>query len=339
MINEKRSLQKLTGAEKTAIFLFFMGEEYTSTIFSRLRSEEISKIACAMANLDEIPPEVLNTVLDEFNFLFEDKSRLLVGGEYFLKNVIDKSISKESADAIFREIEETKREKPFKWSRNINISTLAGYLKSEHPQTIAMVLANLPPEISAEIMIAVPDEKKGDLALRIAQLGEVPEEVIREVDEAIKSELGSVVSGKAKGGGIRVLADILNNVDKATEDAVMETIEEEQREMANEIRQLMFVFEDLITVDDRGIREILKKIESSQLTLALKTASEELSKKILGNLSTRVAEMLLEDLEVMGPVRLSEVEQAQQEIINAAKELEADGTITLGRKGSDEILV
>jgi len=339
MIDGRLNPKKLTGSEKTAIFLFYMGEEYTSMVFNKLRSEEISKIACTMAKIDEIPPEALNAVRDEFNVLFENTDRLLVGGEIFLKNVIGKSISKENANTIFREIEESKREQPFTWSRNINISTLTGYLQSEHPQTIAMVLANLPPEISAEIMILLPEGKKGDLALRIAQLGQVPEEVIREVDEAIKNELGPIATGKAKGGGIQVLADILNNVDKATEDAVMDTLEEEQGEMANEIRQLMFVFEDLIAVDDRGIRDILKKIESSQLTLALKTASDDLSKKILGNLSTRVAEMLLEDLEVMGPVRLSEVEQAQQEIVNAAKELEADGTITLGRKGTDEILV
>jgi flagellar motor switch protein FliG len=339
MIDKNLNPQKLTGTEKAAIFLFYMGEEYTSMVFNKLRSEEISKIACAMAKIDEISPEALNAVRDEFSLLFEDTDRLLVGGENFLKNVIAKSISKENATAIFKELEKSKREQPFKWSRNINISTLTGYLQSEHPQTIAMVLANLPPEISAKIMVALPEEKKGDLALRIAQLGQIPEEVIREVDEAIKNELGSIATGKAKGGGIRVLADILNNVDKATEDTVMEIIEEEQEEMAAEIRKLMFVFEDLITVDDRGIREILKKIESSQLTLALKTASDDLNKKILGNLSTRVAEMLLEDLEVMGPVRLSEVEQAQQEIVNAAKELEADGTITLGRKGANEILV
>jgi len=339
MIDNNLNPQKLTGTEKTAIFLFYMGEEYTSTVFNKLRSEEISKIAGTMAKIDEISPEALNAVLDEFSLLFEDTKRLLVGGENFLKNVIGKSISKENANAIFKELEESKREQPFTWSRNINISTLTGYLQSEHPQTIAMVLAHLPPEISAKIMVSFPEEKKGDLALRIAQLGQVPEEVIREVDEAIRSELGSIAAGKAKGGGIRILADILNNVDKATEDAVMETIEEEQREMANELRKLMFIFEDLITVDDRGIREILKKIESSQLTIALKTASVDLSKKILGNLSTRVSEMLLEDLEVMGPVRLSEVEWAQQEIVNAAKELEADGTITLGRKGADEILV
>jgi flagellar motor switch protein FliG len=201
-----------------------------------------------------------------------------------------------------------------------------------------MVLAHLPVDIASEILMAIPDEKKGDIALRLAQLGQIPEDVVRDVDEALRVEIGTIGAGTGKSGGLGVLVDILNNVDKSTEDIVMELIEEEQSEMADDIRQMMFVFEDLTVVDDRGMREILKKVESSQLTLALKTASEEMKQKILNNLSSRAAEMLLEDLEVMGPVKLSEVEDAQQQIVNAAKELEAEGTITLG-KGAGDVLV
>ncbi len=339
MTKSKLDPQKLTGTQKSAIFLLYMGEKFTSEVFKQMDNEEIAKIASAMSEIDEIHPEVLSAVTEDFVKIYEDTNRLLVGGESFLKSVIGKSLSAENAKKIFRDVEDGKREQPFIWSHNINAATLTGYLKSEHPQTIAMILANLPPEISAEVMVGLPQEKKGDLAIRIAQLGQVPEEVIRDVDEALKKELSSIGKGGGRGGGIPVLVEILSNVDKATEDIVMEMIEEEHAEMATEIRQLMFVFEDLKSVDDRGMREILKKVESSQLTLALKTASEEMKNKILSNLSSRASEMLLEDLEVMGPVKLSDVEGAQQEIVNAAKELEADGTISLGGKGAGEVLV
>jgi len=339
MNDKKPDWQKMTGVQKAAVFLLSIGENYTSTIFKTMNDDEITKIANAMAQIDEIPPEAMTAVSDEFVTIFEDKDRLLVGGESFLKKVLENSMDKNKANKIFREIEDNKKEAPFLWSKGINTEILAGYLEPEHPQTVAMVLANLPADIAAEVLVALPDEKKGEVALRIAELGQVPEDIVRDVDEALRTELGSISAGSRKSGGISALVDIINNTDKATEDIVMELIEEEQGEMASEIRQLMFVFEDLKAVDDRGMREVLKKVESSQLTLALKTASEEMKQKILGNLSSRAAEMLLEDLEIMGPVKLSEVENAQQEIVNAAKELEAEGTITLAGKGAGDILV
>jgi flagellar motor switch protein FliG len=175
--------------------------------------------------------------------------------------------------------------------------------------------------------------------MRIANLGQVPSEVVKAVDQALESDLSNLDNTVAAAGGLEKLVQILGSVDRATEDAILESIEDEQNDLANEIREMMFVFEDLIKVDDRGIREILKKVESQQLVLAMKTASEEMKSKILNNLSSRAAEMLKEDLEVMGPVRLAEVEQAQQEIVRAAKELEAEGAIVLGGKGKEDVLV
>jgi flagellar motor switch protein FliG len=201
-----------------------------------------------------------------------------------------------------------------------------------------MILAHLPSEVSSDVLASIDDHKKGDIALRIAQLGQVSDDVVRDVDETLKNEMKSAGVRGGKTGGVQVLVDILNGVDKATEDIIMDIIEEEDTEMAQEIRDLMFVFEDLVNVDDRAMREILKKIEGQQLTLSLKTASEDMKQKILGNLSSRAAEMLLDDLEAMGPQKLSDVEAAQQEIVAAAKELEAEGTITLG-KGKGEELV
>jgi len=338
--NERRGgNKKLTGPRKAAMFLLNMGEGYASEVFKKMSNAEIKKIAVAMTQIEEITPDDLASISQEFVKFYEGESKLVVESNGFLKNVIERTLDPERAEMILKEIEERKREKPFVWSREVNIAALASTLAAEHPQTIAMVMAHLPADIASDVMVSFPTELKGDIALRVAQLGQVPEDIVRDVDTALKEEMKNMVSSGGKVGGLQVLVDILNGVDKATEEAIMEAIEEEDAEMAGSVRDMMFVFEDMINVDDRGMREILKKVEGPQLTLALKTASEEMKNKILGNLSSRAAEMVMEDLEVMGPVKLSEVEEAQQAIVQAAKELEAEGTITLGGKGKDDVLV
>lgn len=334
----RNDLRKMTGPQKVAVFLLTAGEEYSSEVFKKMTEEEIRKVAAAMAEIDEIPSDVISAVIEEFISHFK-KEHIIVQSDMFIKNVIDKSLDEEKAKSIYREIEDKKLDLPFVWSRNVTTGALTDYLGGEHPQTIAMILAHMPPEVSAEVLMAMPDEKKGDLAIRIAQLGQIPEDIVREVEHALKDGLSDTRSIGNKAGGIQTLVEIMNNVDRATEDCIMGMIEEENEEMANDIKSMMFVFEDLLKLDDRGMREILKRVESQQLVLALKTSSDEMKQKIFGNLSSRAAEMLSEDLEVMGPVRLAEVEKAQQEIIAVAKELDAEGTIVLGGKGKEDILV
>jgi len=331
--------KNLSGPQKAAVFLLSMGEAFTAEIFKKLNENEIKKAATIMADIDQISPEIQTAVMEEFVAGFGGNDVLLIEGESFIRKVIDKSLDSEKARTILKEIESRKKEDPFTWSWNVDVNRLKEHIEGEHPQTIAMILAHLPPEIAADILVSMPENQKGDIALRIAQLGQVPEEIVREVDLALQSDLSKLSGTGTEAGGLQTLVDILNGVDKATEELIMETIEEEQTDMATDIRKMMFIFEDLVRVDDRGMREILKKVESQQLVIALKTASEEMKQKIFGNLSSRAAEMLKEDLEVMGPVRLTEVEQAQQEIVRAAKELEAEGTIVLGGKGKEDILV
>lgn len=331
--------EKMTGAQKAAVFLLSMGEDYTSKVLERLNDIEIKDVAFEMSKIDYISPEMLSFVSEDFVTRFEGETKMIVEGDSFLKNVISKSLKNDKAAALFKDVENRQRSIPFVWSRDIDIGTLAGYIEGEHPQTIAMILANMPPEIASEILMSVPDEKKGDIALRIAKLGQISDDVVRDVDRALKKELSGAVGPGAKAGGVNVLVDIINGVDKSTEDIVMEKVEEDSAEMANDIRKMMFVFEDMSGIDDRAMREILKKVEGQQLTYALKTASDEMKDKIFSNLSQRAGEMLKDDLDTMGPVRLAEVEEAQQAIVRAAKELEADGVIALGGKGKDDILV
>jgi flagellar motor switch protein FliG len=330
--------EKITGVQKVAIFLLTKGEEYTKKVFERMNDDAIGEIGVAMSRIDHITPEMLKAVSLDYIERFEGETKMIVEGEAFLKNIISGTMDKEKADAVFEDLEKKKQETPFIWSKKVNIGTLASYMEGEHPQTIAMVLAHMPSEIASEILMSVPDEQKGDIALRIARLGTISEDVVREVDKALKYELSDAVGPGGKAGGLQVLVDIINSVDKATEDSVMEHVEEDNAEMANEIRNLMFVFEDMVNLDDTAMREILKKVEGQQLTYALKTATDEMKDKIFSNLSQRAGDMLKDDLDAMGPIRLVEVEEAQQAIVRAAKELEADGTITLG-KGKDDVLV
>nr|NJM03463.1 flagellar motor switch protein FliG [Desulfobacula sp.] len=328
----------ISGPKKAAIFLMLMGEEYATRAFEKMTEREISDLAFEMSSIDHITPEMMKAVSLEFVEKFEGESKMIIENESFIRNVVKNTLKDKQANAILDDLEKKKQDKPFIWSRNVNVATLAGYVVGEHPQTIAMILAHMPSEISSELMMAMPTELKGDIAMRIAKLGQISEDVVRDVDKALKLELSGAVGPGGKAGGLQVLVDIINGVDKATEDVVMAHVEEDNPEMANDIRNLMFVFEDLTGIDDTAMREVLKKVEGQQLTYALKTATDEMKDKIFSNLSQRAGEMLKDDLESMGPVRLTEVEEAQQAIVRAAKELEADGTITLG-KGKDDVLV
>ena len=328
----------IPGPRKAAIFLMAMGEEYAAKVFEKMSEHQIAELAFEMSLVDNITPEMLKAVCLDFVDTFEGESKMIIESDAFITNVVNKTMKEQDARAILEDLEKKKQDKPFIWSRNVNVGTLAGYVEGEHPQTIAMILAHMPSEISSEILMSLPEELKGDIAMRIAKLGQISEDVVRDVDKALKLELSGAVGPGGKAGGLQVLVDIINGVDKTTEDAVMEFVEEDNPEMANDIRNLMFVFEDLTSIDDTAMREILKKVEGQQLTYALKTATDEMKEKIFSNLSQRAGEMLKDDLEAMGPVRLAEVEEAQQAVVRAAKELEADGTITLG-KGKDDVLV
>lgn len=330
--------ESISGPRKAAIFLMAMGEDYATKAFEKMNEKEIGDVAFEMSLIDNITPEMLKAVSLDFVDKFEGESKMIIESDAFIKNVVQKTMKDKEAKAILDDLEKKKQDKPFIWSRNVNVGTLAGYVEGEHPQTIAMILAHMPSEISSEILISLPEELKGDIAIRIAKLGQISEDVVRDVDRALKLELSGAVGPGGKAGGLQVLVDIINGVDKTTEDTVMEFVEEDNPEMANDIRNLMFVFEDLTSIDDMAMREILKKVEGQQLTYALKTATDEMKDKIFSNLSQRAGEMLKDDLDAMGPVRLAEVEEAQQTVVRAAKELEADGTITLG-KGKDDVLV
>jgi flagellar motor switch protein FliG len=333
-------MAKLTGPEKAAAFLMFIGESAAAQLLKKLSPEEIKQLGSSMCNLQDVKKELLEEILLEFGQMFSSKDAVLTTGDDFFLSLLPNVLEKDKADEVLFRIEKEREEIPFKYVREVDPKVLAGFIKTEHPQTIAIILAHLGSEKAGQILAQLSEPLQFEVVNRVARLEMVPPDLLREVDKVLEEELLSV--GKASNqilGGVQVAAEMLNNCDKRTEETILHALENYDEELAEKVRKLMFVFEDLVGVNDAGIRELLKDVSSKDLTMALKTASEELKKKILGNLSKRAAQILQEDLSVMGPVRLSEVEGAQQNIINTARRLEKEGKIFLmGGEGGDTLV-
>ena len=339
MAQVKLEGRNVTGPQKAAIFLLMMGEDYTSEVFKKLESDEITKLVTHMSETKSVPQQVLMQIMEEFLRSIESEGQLMVEGESFLKNVVDGSLGKEKARAVYKELEKSRKNIPFGYLDGIDQKIVVNLIKGEHSQTIALILASLQSDRAAEVLSGLPEQIQADVAMRIVRMDHVPKEVIHEVDQMLQKEVrGMGDSGSRDVDGTTALANILNEIDRSSEEQILSSIEEENEEMAEEVRQLMFIFEDLCKVDDRAFREILKHVDKQELTLALRTASEELKEKFFSNMSERAREMLQEDMEIMGPVRISDVEEAQQKILRAARQLESEGKVILG-KGKEDTLV
>ncbi len=318
-----------------------MGEAFNAEGFKYLKEEEIKKVYTLMAQIKYIPGEAVDKVLKEVREKMSMvQGEVAVPVEEFLKKVLFSSMPEEQAKKIYDDIMKQLHPSTFQKLSSLEPKVIVNFLRNEHPQTIAVILANIEPELAADILEELPERLQSDVMIRIANLEKINPEIVAEIDKVLEEELFSVeMSDAKKVGGAERVAAILNSVDRTLEDALMEKIEESSEELAEEIRKLMFKFEDLLGVDDSAIVAILKEISTEELKLALKAASDELKAKFFNNMSERAAQLLKEDLEVMGPVRLKDVENAQQSILKVAKRLESEGKIVLGGKGGEEILV
>ena len=335
---------RISGPQKAAIFLFAIGEELASQIVKKLDEEEIKRLGGSMAKVSSITPKMLDNIFTEFNELASSTTGTIAigpsGGSQFIKNVLAKAVEAGKAKSLLEEMQEETKWNLFQQIKRLDPKTLANFIKNEHPQTISIILAHLDSNQTAAILGDLPGPLQTEVIYRIAELENVPPAILEEIDQALQEGISLLqnVEGR-KIGGIRSVAEILNQMDSSVESAILKGIEEQKQGLADEIRKLMFVFEDLLQVDDRGIMAILKEVTNEVLQLALKTASEELKEKIFKNMSERAAQMLKEDLEVMGPVRLKDVEGAQQNVIKVAKKLESEGKIVLAGKGKEEVFV
>jgi len=336
--------EKLTGLEKAAIFLYAIGEDLASLIVKKLDENEIKRLGGIMPKVSAVTSKMLEGIFTEFSDRAASTSQAIpigqAGGNQFIRNVLSKAVEGHRAQALLEEIMEKGNSSLFQKIKQLDPKTLANFIKGEHPQTIAIILAHLESTSAAAVMEDLPPPLQADVIFRIAELDNVPPGILEEIDQVMQEEISLVESGEGKKmGGVRSVAEILNQLDTATEGAILKGIEEQKQGLADEIRKLMFVFEDLFQVDDRGIMAILKEVTNEVLQMAMKTASEELKTKIFKNMSERAAQMMKEDLEVMGPVRLKDVETAQQSIIKIAKKLESEGKIFLSGKGKEEEFV
>ena len=330
----------LGGPQKAAILLLTMGEDFTADIFRQLDDREIKNLGRAMSKISNVTPNQVQEVLGEFYDEVTAPTELRIKGDSFFKSSISRAITDDRAEGLMEDVNSEVGPIPFESLRDVDAKVLTNFIRNEHPQTIALILAHLDPGKGAEILSDFPEQLQTDVVLRVAELDSVPPQMVEEIEQVLREEitaLGSV--GSRKLGGAQTVAEILNQVDQATENAILSKIEEDKMDLANDIRKLMFVFDDLENVDDRGIRAILKEVNNEELTLALKTSAEDLKNKILSNLSERAADMIKEDLEVMGPVKLADVEKAQQAILRVAKKLEAEGKIVIGKGGGEDVFV
>jgi len=330
----------LTGPQKAAIAILSLGEKFAAEIFKRLDEEEVKELGRQMSLIRNVPQEQVEAILNEFNQRLGTDMDLVVKGDEFVERALTTAIGKE-AGVLLEEMNTEAPFEPFKNVKDVDSRVLANFIKNEHPQTIAVILAHLDSAKGAEVLREFSENLQYEVLLRIAMLDTVPPGVIQEIDAVLEEEVMSAVDIHTGGavGGVAAVAELLNQVDKSTEEAMLERLEEYKSELADEVRQLMFVFEDLIKIDDRGIRAILREVSNEDLTVALKTASEEMKSKILNNVSERAAAMIVEDLEVMGPVRLSDVEQAQQAITRVARRLEKEGKVVISGKGGEDEFV
>lgn len=329
-----------TGREKAAMLLISLGPERSAEIFKYLKEEEIEQLTLEIANIRTVTPDEKEKVLEEFYQLCLAQEYIAEGGIGYAKEILEKALGTEKALDVINKLTVSLQVRPFEFVRKADPSQLLNFIQKEHPQTIALILSYLKPQQASVVLAALPQDKQADVARRIATMDRTSPEVIKEVERILEKNLSSLVTEDfTAAGGVQAIVNILNTVDRGTEKYIMETLEIEDTDLAEEIRKRMFVFEDILTLDNRSIQRFLRDVENNQLAIALKGATEEVQKVIYANMSKRLAEIIKEDIEFMGPVRLKDVEEAQQRIVNIIRKLEDAGEIVISRGGGDEIIV
>jgi len=329
-----------TGREKAAMLLISLGPERSAEIFKHLKEEEIEQLTLEIANIRTVTPEEKERVLEEFYQICLAQNYIAEGGIGYAKEILEKALGREKALEVINKLTVSLQVKPFDFVRKTDATQLLNFIQKEHPQTIALILSYIKPQQAAQVLSALPQDKQADVARRIAIIDRTSPEVIKEVERILEKNLSTLVTEDfTAAGGVQAIVDILNCVDRGTEKYIMETLEIEDTDLAEEIKRRMFVFEDILTLDNRSIQRFLREIDNNQLALALKGATEEVQKVIFSNMSKRLTEIIKEDIEYMGPVRLKDVEEAQQKIVNVIRKLEDAGEIVISRGGGDEIIV
>ncbi|MCR4955970.1 MAG: flagellar motor switch protein FliG [Lachnospiraceae bacterium] len=330
----------LSGVQKAAILLIALGPEKSSLLFKHLKEEEIETLTLEIANTRSVSPQDKEDVLNEFYQVCLAQQYIAEGGIGYAKDLLEKALGDEEAQNVISRLTASLQVRPFEFVRKADASQVLNFIQDEHPQTVAMILSYLSSTQASLILSALAPEKQADVAKRIAMMDRTSPDIIKEVESVLERKLASLINQDYTiVGGVDAIVGILNSVDRSTEKHIMETLEIEEPELADEIRKKMFVFEDILLLDDRAIQRVLRDVDNKDLGVALKVANEEVKGAVFKNLSKRLAAMIQEDMEFMGPVRMKDVEEAQQKIVGIIRKLEDSGEIVISRGGGDDVVV
>ncbi len=335
-----KNSNEMMGVQKAAVLLIALGPEKSASIFKHLKEEEIETLTLEIANTRSVSSQTKEEILEEFYQVCLAQQYIAEGGIGYAKELLEKALGTDKAQDVINKLTASLQVRPFEFVRKTDASQLLNFIQDEHPQTIALILAYLPPAQASAVVSALPLDKQADVAKRIAQMDRTSPDVIKEVERVLERKLASLVNQDYTiVGGVDAIVEILNSVDRGTEKHIMENLEIEEPELADEIKRKMFVFEDILALDDKTIQRVLRDVDNNDLGIALKGAAEEVQNVIFNNLSKRLVAMIREDMEYMGPVRMKDVEEAQQKIVNVIRKLEDSGEIIISRGGGDEIVV
>lgn len=339
-VNAESGTTRLTGRQRAALVLVALGPDLSAKVLKELPEDELEKITFEIANLPRVPLEQRKQVIHEFYEMFLAHEYISEGGLDYAKEVLEKVVGRQKAIEIIQRLTAAMQVRPFDFVRNVDPAQLLNFIQNEHSQTIALILSFLHPEQAAAILSGLPPSRQADVAERLATMERTTPYVVQAVEKVLEKKISSFVTKSYnEAGGLDTIVEILNRADRATEKLILESLEETNPDLANEIKNMMFVFEDIAKLDDRSIQRLLREVNSRDLAMALKTASNEVKSRIYKNISSRAREMLEEDIQYLGPVRLREVEDAQQRIVAIVRELDELGEILIARGGEDEIVV
>jgi flagellar motor switch protein FliG len=338
---EESQLEEITGLEKAAVLLLALDQETASSILNNLDPTTLEEVTRELAAIGSVSPKIREAIVEEFYSTAMAQTWVSEGGLEYASALLRRSVDSKTAEQIIQQVSQQVQQTPFAFLQKAESENLLTFIQDEHPQTISLILSHLPYHKAAEILIGLPSQKQIEVIKRVANMEQTNPEVIREVERGLEMRLSNMLNQRfEKTGGVDTVAEMLNLCDRSTEKSILEGLESEDPDLVESIRRLMFVFEDILLVDDKGIQSVLKEIDNDELALALKTASDELKDKIFRNMSERAASLIKEDMEYMGPVRVSDVEAAQQRIVDVVRRLEEAGEIIIaGRGGEKELIV
>ncbi|MYL33140.1 flagellar motor switch protein FliG [Pontibacillus yanchengensis] len=331
---------EMTGKQKAAVLLISLGPDVSAQVYKHLTEEEIEKLTLEISSVKKVEPEQKEQILDQFHQIALAQDYISQGGIGYAKTVLEKALGESEASNLINRLTSSLQVRPFDFARKADPAQILNFIQNEHPQTIALVLSYLDSEQSAQILSELPQEMQADIAKRIAIMDSTSPEVISEVEQILERKLSTTVTQDyTQTGGIEAVVEVLNGVDRSTERTILDSLEIQDPELAEEIKKRMFVFEDIVTLDNRAIQRVIREVENEDLMLSLKVASEEVKEVVFNNMSNRMAETFREEMEYMGPVRLKDVEESQSRIVAVIRRLEDVGEIVIARGGGDDIIV